>query len=113
MTVVLLLVGLLVFFIGVSHCLASTSQRDLEQAALLPFADDPAAARAATATTSSSTAPPPPGRWSRTPDGCASGWWSRSPSRHPCLRAVDSTPSRGESAFAGAAGFAAVPFPFI
>jgi len=46
MTVVLLLVGLLVFFIGVSHCLASTSQRDLEQAALLPFADDPAAARA-------------------------------------------------------------------
>lgn len=46
MTVVLLIAGLLVFFIGVSHCLCKPSAQELEQAALLPFADDPAAAQA-------------------------------------------------------------------
>jgi hypothetical protein len=38
-------VGLMVLFVGVHVCLNSCSEHDLEQASLLPFADDLEAAR--------------------------------------------------------------------
>lgn len=46
MTLFLLITGLLVFFAGVTRCLRNPTGHELEQAALLPFADDPQAARA-------------------------------------------------------------------
>lgn len=42
----LFVLGLLVFCVGVRLCIGKPTEHDLEQAALLPFADDPQAARA-------------------------------------------------------------------
>ncbi|MDB5983616.1 MAG: hypothetical protein JWQ69_4631 [Pseudomonas sp.] len=43
--ILLLIVGWAVMMVGMHFCLTRPSDNDLEQASLLPFADDPEAAR--------------------------------------------------------------------